>query len=72
MRCSFHSGWRTSFKIFMGLPTSLPAAIRDRILSNSEETCSEAAECNAQKIRRHFGHDEINHAESDDDDNGEE
>ncbi len=69
---SFDSAWCTSFKTFMGLPTSLPTVILDRILSNSEETCSEAAERNAQKIRIHFGHDAINRADSDDDDDGEE
>ncbi len=50
----------------MGLPT----VILNRILINSEETCSEAAERNAQKIRRRFGHDAINRADSDDDDDG--
>ncbi len=67
---SFHSTWRTSFKTFMGLPTSLPAVILNRILSNSEETCSEATERNAHKIRRRIGHDAISRADSDDDDDG--
>jgi hypothetical protein len=49
----------------MELPTSLPAMTLDRILSNSEETCSEAAELNAQKIPRRFSHDAINRADSD-------
>jgi hypothetical protein len=44
----------------MELPTSLPAVILDRILSNSEETYSEAAERDVQKICRRFGHDAIN------------
>ncbi len=64
MHRSFHSAWRTSFKTFMGLPT----VILNRILINSEETCSEAAEHNAQKICRRFGQDAINLADSDDDD----
>jgi hypothetical protein len=70
VRRSFHSAWRTSFKTFMGLPTSLPTVILDRILSNSEETCSEAAERNVQKIRRRFGHDAINRDDSDVDEEG--
>ncbi len=70
MRRSFHSDWRISFKTFMGLPTSLPAVMLNRILSNLEETCSEAAERNAQKTRRRFGHDTINCADSDYDDKG--
>jgi hypothetical protein len=56
--------------MFMGLPTSLPAVILDRIFSNSEETCSEAAERNAQKIRRRFGHDAINRDDSDVEEDG--
>jgi hypothetical protein len=52
----------------MGLQTSLPAVVLDRILGNSEETYSEAAERNAQKIRRRFGHNAINRTDLDDDD----
>ena len=59
VRRSFHSAWRTSFKTFMGLPTSLPAATLNRILHSSEATCSEAAERNVQKILRRFGDDAI-------------
>jgi hypothetical protein len=65
MHRSFYSAWRTSFKTFMGLPTSLPAVILNGISSNSEETCSEAAERNVQKIRGHFGNDAINRDDSD-------
>ncbi len=54
----------------MGLPTSLPAVILYRILSNSEETCSEVAERNVQKIGRHFCHDAIDRDDSDDDEEG--
>ncbi len=46
----------------------MPAVILDRILSNSEETCSDAAERNAQKIRTSFGNDVIKRADLDDDD----
>ncbi len=70
MSRSFHSAWRTWLKTFMGLPTSLPVVILDKILSNLEDSCSETAEHNAQKIRRRFGHDAINCADSDDDDDG--
>jgi hypothetical protein len=70
VKFEYVSSWCNSFKTFMDLPTSLPAVIFDRILNNSEQTCSEAAERNAQKIRRRFGHDTINRADSDDDDDG--
>jgi hypothetical protein len=44
--------------------------IFDRILSKSEEICSEAAEHNVQKIRKPFSHDAINRAGSDVDEDG--
>jgi hypothetical protein len=54
-RKNFHSAWRQSFKTFLGLPTALPSAVLERILHNSELTCSDAAKRNAQKISRRFG-----------------
>ncbi len=56
----------------MGLPTSLPAMILDMILSNSEKACSVVAERNAQMIGRRFGHDAINCADLEIDENKDE
>ena len=59
MRRQFHSAWRQSFKLFMGLPSGMRSTVLQTILHNSDETCSEAAERNAEKIARRFGIDAL-------------
>ncbi len=56
----------------MGLSISLLADIRDRILHNSEATCSEAAERNAIKICSRYGRKTTNHNDSDSEEEEEE
>jgi hypothetical protein len=44
-----------SLKRFMGLPSSLPQDVLNKIMHSTVATCSESAERNARKVVQRFG-----------------